>query len=54
MKPKWTQERYERMVAEGKIVPRKTKRYYYLKSIGALDAPPAPAAEEDPVAEEGQ
>jgi len=40
------------MVAEGKIVPRKTKRYYYLKSIGVLDAPPA--AEEDPVPEEGQ
>ena len=36
-KPKWTQELYDQRVAEGLIVPRKTKRWYYLQSKAAAE-----------------
>lgn len=36
-KPKWTQKLYDQRVAEGIIIPRKTKRYYYLQSKVAAE-----------------
>lgn len=36
-KPKWTQALYDQRVAEGKIIPKKTKRYYYLQSKAAAE-----------------
>jgi len=32
-KPKWTQELHDQLVSEGKIKPKKTKRYYYLQTL---------------------
>eukprot|EP00210_Caulerpa_lentillifera_P005223 g4990.t1 len=37
MKPKWTQELHEQMIAEGKIKPKKTKRYYYLQTLSSTE-----------------